>query len=193
MAALLEADIKGVLTAKEARGKGLSKRQLRKLVDGGKLERVSRGIYAPADAWTDELCVIHTRCPSAVFSHDEAFYYHGLVDREPLLHTITVYSGFNAHRLKASGNVKVYSVKKELLDVGRIAVVDAFGNEIPIYDLERTICDALRSRSSIEAQDFTSILKSYASRADKNLNKMMGYAKLFRVDNVARRYFEVLL
>ena len=36
-----------------------------------------------------------------VFSHDEAFYYYGLTDREPLVHTLTIYSGYNVHRLKA--------------------------------------------------------------------------------------------
>ena len=131
--------------------------------------------------------------PLSFFSHDEAFYYHDLVDREPMRHTITVYSGFNAHRLKASCNLKVYSVKKELLEVGKTAVTDNLGKEIPMYDLERSVCDAFRSRNSIEAQDFNSILKSYVKRADKNLNLLMEYAKLFRVDNVARRYLEVLL
>ncbi len=193
MTTFLEAKIKGVVTTKEAKSKGLSKQQLRDFVDSNKLERVGHGMYAPADAWVDELYIIHKRCPTAVFSHDEAFYYHELVDREPMLHTITVYSGFNAHRLKAQGNLKVYSVKKELLGVGKTTVVDSLGNKIPMYNLERTICDALRSRNSIEAQDFNTILKSYVARADKDLNKMMEYAKLFRVDNVARRYFEVLL
>ena len=31
--------------------------------------------------------VLHQRCPKAVFSHDEAFYYHDLTDSEPMIHT----------------------------------------------------------------------------------------------------------
>lgn len=72
---------------------------------------------------------------------------------EPLIHTLTVYSGYNAHRIKAAG-CKVYSVKKALLNMGRIMVLDNCGNEIPMYDLERTVCDIARSRNSIEVQDF---------------------------------------
>ena len=193
MTTLLEANINSIVTTKEAKSKGLTKQQLRELVSDKKLDRVGHGLYAPADAWIDELYLLHRRCPSAVFSHDEAFYYHGLIDREPLQHTLTVYSGFNAHRLKASSNVKVYSVKKELLDVGKIAITDFLGNDIPMYNLERTICDALRGRNSIEAQDFSSILKTYVAMPNKDINKLMEYAKLFRVNNVARRYFEVLL
>ncbi len=193
MTTLLQANINNVVTTKEAKSKGLTKQRLRELVDDNKLERVGHGLYAPADAWVDELYIIHKRCSSAVFSHDEAFYHYGLIDREPMKHTLTVYSGFNAHRLKASDNVKVYSVKKELLDVGKITITDSLGNDIPMYNLERTICDALRSRNSIEAQDFNSILKTYATMPNKDLNKLMEYAKLFRVDKIARRYFEVLL
>ena len=126
------------------------------------------------------------------FSHDEAFYYYGLTDREPLVQTLTIYSGYNVHRLKEDG-YKVYTVKKELLDVGKRTVKSNQGNEIPMYDLERTICDLVRSRSSIEIQDFNAVLKAYVGRKDKDLNKLMKYAKLFRVDKIIRNYMEVLL
>ena len=56
-------------------------------------ENVSHGIYTKKDTWIGELFILHQRCPNAVFSHDEAFYYHGLTDREPLVPTLTVYSG----------------------------------------------------------------------------------------------------
>ena len=158
-----------------------------------KFEQVGHGIYASRDEWVDELYILHQRCPKAVFSHDEAFYYHGLTDREPLVHTITIYSGYNAHRLVADGSCKVYTVKKELLNIGKNIVTDNDGNEIPMYDLERTICDLVRNRNSIEVQEFQSALKGYVTRKDKNLNRLMEYAQLFRVHNVIRKYMEVLL
>ena len=52
-------------------------------------------------------------------------------------------SGYNAHRLKVDGRCKVYTMKKELLNVGKIAVQDNDGHQIPMYDLERTICDLI--------------------------------------------------
>ena len=110
-----------------------------------------------------------------------------------MIHTLTTYSGYNSHRLTADGKCRVYTVKKELVDVGKTIVSDNFGNDIPMYDLERTVCDLIRSRSSVEVQDFNAVLKSYISRKDKNLNRLMEYAKLFRVHNVVRKYMEVLL
>ena len=107
------------------------------------LQAVRKGIYVDEMTWIDELYLLHQRCPNAVLSHDETLYCHELLDREPLLHTLTIYSGYNAHRLKVDGRCKVYTMKKELLNVGKIAVQDNDGHKIPMYDLERTICDLI--------------------------------------------------
>ncbi len=68
-----------------------------------------------------------------------------------------------------------------------------FSNSVMAYDMERTICDIIRSRKDIEIQVFTDALKMYARRKDKNLNILMRYAQQFRVQNILRRYLEVLL
>ena len=78
-------------------------------------ENVSHGIYTKKDSGIDELFILHQRCSNAVFSHDEAFYYHGLTEREPLVPTLTVYSGYNTHRLTMNGKYKVYTVKKNYI------------------------------------------------------------------------------
>ena len=84
------------LTPRIAGKSGISKFKFYKYVRENGLEPVSRGVYSTGADWVDELYVLHKRCPNAVFSHDEAFYYHGLTDREPFVHTLTIYSGYNA-------------------------------------------------------------------------------------------------
>lgn len=147
------------ITPEIAKKNGISIYKFYKYVRENGLEAVSRGIYPVSSDWIDELYVLHQRCPNAVFSHDESFYYHGLSDREPMIHTLTIYSGYNAHRLKANENCKVYTVKRELLDVGKDMVKDYEGNTIPMYNLERTICDLIRSRSNIEITIFPEKIK----------------------------------
>lgn len=177
-----------------AKENGISKWKFYKYIkDNDGVEKVSRGIYANKDTWVDNLYVLHQRCPKAVFSHDEAFYYHDLCDREPIVNTLTIYSGYNAHRLKASANCKVYTVKKELLDVGKIMVKDNYGNQVPMYNLERTIVDLIRSRSTIEINEFVTVLKTYSRRRDKDLHLLLEYAELFHVSKMVRQYMEVLL
>lgn len=176
----------------DAAKSGISKDSFYRYVNKHNMERIGHGIYVREDSWEDELFVLHKRCPRAVFSHEEALYYHDLTDREPVKHVLTIYTGYNTKRLVESG-CKVYTIKKDLLDMGKIMVKDSFGNEIPVYDLERTICDIVRSRRNIESQDLNSALKIYVRRKDKDLNKLMAYAKNFRVDKIISRYMEVLL
>lgn len=152
------------LTPDVARKCGISKSKFYQYIYNNELQQISHGIYVREDQWVDELYILHQRCSNAVFSHDEAFYYHGLTDREPLIHTLTIYSGYNAHRLIADGGCKVYTVKKELLDLGKTMGTDNLGNQIPMYDLERTICDLMRHRNGIEVQEFYSVLKAYVAK-----------------------------
>ena len=185
-------DESGLLLTKVAMDAGVTKYDLYNYIEENKYERVAHGMYVAPDAWEDENYIISLRCPKAVISHDEALYYYGLVDREPFKHTITIYTGYGTARLIKDG-IKVYTVKKELLDVGKTEVISSFGHKIPMYNLERAICDLIRSRSSFEIQDFQTALKSYLKKKDKDLNLLMEYAKLFHIDKRVREYMEVLL
>ena len=46
-----------------------------------------------------------------------------------------------------------------------------FGHDVHVYDMERTICDIVRSRSNVEMQTFQNALKQYAHRKDKDLRR----------------------
>ena len=182
----------GIIQTADVVADGISKFDYYRYLKQNNFEKIAPGMYAKSDAWPDELAIIKKRCPQAVISHDEALYFYGLVDREPERPTFTIYSGYNVGRLKANG-YKTFYVKKELLDLGRITVKDVNGTEVNMYDLERTICDLVRSRSSFEIQDFTTALKAYVKRKDKNLSKLFEYADAFKIKNVLRKYLEVLL
>lgn len=185
-------DETGMLITADVLKAGFTKTQLYSFIKENNYEQVSHGVYVTPDAWADENLVISLRCSEAVFSHDEALYYYGLIDREPMQPTITIYSGYGTSRLVKDG-IKVYTVKRALLDLGKTMIVNSYGHRIPMYDLERTICDLVRSRSQFEIQDYQTALRTYILRKDKDLNKLMKYAKLLRVETKIREYMEVML
>lgn len=182
----------GVLVIKNFKESSISRQALYDLVKKYSMEKIGPGIYITPETLEDEVYTLLLRCPKGIASHEDALYYYGLMDREPLMHTLTIYSGYNPTRLRNDG-YRIYTVKKELLDLGKKIVTNQFGHKIPMYDLERTICDLVRSRSHFEIQDFNYALKSYAQRQDKNLYLLMKYAKAFRIENIIRNYMEVLL
>ena len=171
---------------------GITKPVFYNYVHSKELERVAHGIYLSKDAWVDSMYLLHLRFSHAVFSHETALFFHDLTDREPLQYTVTVKTGYNPTNLKEEG-VQVFTIKVELHEVGLTTLQTPFGHDVPVYDMERTICDLLRSRSRIEKQAIRDALRIYASRRNKNLRTLMRYAELFRVEKILRPYLEVLL
>ncbi|AWW28119.1 MULTISPECIES: type IV toxin-antitoxin system AbiEi family antitoxin domain-containing protein [unclassified Acetobacterium] len=185
-------DHDGIVQTSQVVAEGISKPVFYDYVKAKKLEQVAHGVYASADAWTDSLYLIHIRSKQAIFSHETALFLHDLTVRELAPYSITVKTGYNPTRLKEDG-IQVYTVKPELHPVGCTSAQTPFGHTVPVYDMERTICDLIRSRKGIEIQIFQDAIKQYVGRKDKNLRTLMQYASLFRVEKILRQYLEVLL
>ena len=175
----------GMLRTAQVVSAGISKPVFYDYVHSRELERVAHGIYLSKDAWVDAMYLLHLRVEQAVFSHETALFFHDLTDREPLEYTVTVKTGYNPSKLKAEG-VQVFTIKAELHGVGLTTAQTPFGHTVPVYDLERTICDLLRSRNNMEMQTFQGALKMYARRKDKDLRTLMRYAGMFRVEKILR-------
>lgn len=182
----------GLLQTNQVVTAGISKSVFYQYIKSRKLERIAHGIYISDEAWIDGMYLLHLRCGQAVFSHESALFFHDLTDREPSAYSITVKTGYNPSKLKEDG-IRVFTIKKELHDIGLTTALTPFGHTVPIYDMERTICDLIRSRRNIEMQTFQDALKQYSRRKDKNLRVLMKYATLFHVEKILRQYLEVLL
>lgn len=182
----------GMLQTAQVIASGIVKPIFYEYVKEKNLQQVAHGIYVSEDAWVDAMFLLYLRCNQAVFSHESALFFHDLTDREPSKYSVTVRRGYSPTRLKAEG-LSVYTMKPELFDVGLSSGQTPFGHTVPVYDMERTICDLLRSRSRIEIQTFQGALKAYARRKDKNLRALMQYAGMFKVEKILRQYLEVLL
>jgi len=182
----------GLLLTRTAEIAGIPRQYLTLFVKSGKLERIAQGIYLSSDAYDDEMYCIQARCNRAVFSHETALFLHDLTDRDPIQFCVTIPAGYNGTNLRTAG-VKVYSVKKELHLVGLSERKTQHGRTIKTYDLERTICDIVRSRSQIDIGILTEALKRYSKRKDKSISTLMDYGDLFGIKKMLRQYMEVLL
>jgi len=182
----------GIIETNTASKYGISKAILSKLCSEGKLSRIAMGQYILPDEMQDELYSLSKRSQKIIFSHETALFLHGISDRTPFEHTITAPSNcVPSPILKAE--CKVYYIKPELFDLGKIELTTPAGNPVPVYDMERTICDVIRSRNRIGSETFISALRAYAESKRKNLNRLNDYSQRMRLSNVVRRYLEVLL
>lgn len=182
----------GYLSVTEAQKLGISRTYVQEYISANGFVRVARGLYKAADAWTDDLYIIALKNEKAVYSFDTALMLNGLTEREPEEIFVTVSRAYNASHLRGMGIV-VNHVRDEWVDLGRTVAKTTYGNEVAVYDMERTICDILRVKDKKDPQTFTYAIKEYVKSASKNLTRLMKYAKEFGVENELRQYMEVLL
>jgi predicted transcriptional regulator of viral defense system len=182
----------GVLTPKQAKAAGISHTSVMRAVKSGKLERVAHGVYEAVDEPDDPMYAFQVTKHRVVFSHDTALFLHGLTDRDPLSYSVTVPTGYNTKTLKEFGCV-VFSIKRELYEVGLCKIKTSTGHGLKAYNPERTLCDCLRSRSRMDAEVVTEAIKRYSRRKDRKIDLLTEYAGQFGVRKILRPYLEALL
>lgn len=183
---------KGIIDLKAVLELGMSKAGFYSYARDNALIRVGHGVYASKEAWIDPLYLLHLRSKQVVFSHETALYLNGMTDREPIHYSVTVKRGYNPSRLGTDGIV-VYTVKEELHELGLTQIKTSFDHLVPVYNVERTLCDIVKNRNKMDMQSFQDALKAYSLKKEKNLRRLMQYAKSFRLENVLKPYLEVLL
>jgi predicted transcriptional regulator of viral defense system len=185
-------DGNGYLRADEVIVHGISRTCLSEYVKKRNLERVARGVYCSDEAWPDALFLLGIKNKEMSFSHETALHIHGLMEREPAKVTVTIKTGYNASHLRNQG-VRVYTVSRELFVLGITTAQTAYGNVVSVYDRERTICDIIKAKDKMDIQVFQTALKEYMSSSGKHLPNLMRYAVAMRIEEIVRRYTEVML
>ncbi len=171
---------------------GIPRKYLQRLIFEGKLEMCKRGVYVAIDAIEDEMFAMQKKYLKIIYSHETALFIHNLSERTPFEYSATVPSGY-----KVVSNVaerfKIYYIKKELHELGVVSTNSSFGNQIRVYNIERTICDIIKSRSRIDIQILNKALRRYVKIKSSDYSLLMDYAKKLKIETVLKNYLEVIL
>lgn len=165
---------------------------LHKMVKEGSLEKVDRGIYVSKDSIEDEMFAMQKKYSKLIYSHETALFINGLSDRTSFEYSACVPSGYKVVD-KISEKFKIYYIKKSIHQLGVESYKSSFGNPIRVYNIERTICDILRSRSRIDVQILNDALKRFVKLKTMDYSLLMQYAKELNIESTVRHYLEVLL
>ena len=181
----------GILSAKEARDKGIQSWYLAKMTRAGELERVGRGIYYdPTFESYDEQYFFQLLNQVCIYSYQSALYLHQLTDRLPFIDEVTVYQGYNAWRIK--DQVSVHWVSKKHYPIGVTEVKTPMGNPVRVYNKERTLCDILRDRKKQDPEIFSKAFHLYLRQEDKDIWKLRDFAMIFGVEEALEEVLEVI-
>ncbi|MGF6990871.1 putative transcriptional regulator of viral defense system [Lachnospiraceae bacterium PF1-21] len=182
----------GTVTTSMVRSAGIARQYLRQLVERGNLEKVARGVYILPLVWEDELVNLQYRFKKGVFSKETALFLHDLTDRTPLAYTMTFPENYNLTKVKAAG-VNTNRAKGKYYSLGVERMKSPAGNEVFVYNIEKTLCDILRPRSGVENSVIAEAFKRYSTSREKNVPLLSEYARKLKVEERIRAYLEVLL
>lgn len=182
----------GTLVTSELTEKNIPRIYLAKMMKLDKIIKIKRGVYAAPDAIEDEMYYMQKKYSKIIYSHETALYLLNLSDRTPLEYSITVPSSY-----KVVSNLReemsIYYIKDDLHQLGAISYTNNFGNEIKIYNLERTICDLLRSRNRMDIEIVNKAMKAYVRKKETNYKLLYDYSTKLNIEGVVQKYMELLI
>ena len=182
----------GMITSTQVTEAGIPRRCLSSMVHNGLLVRVERGVYTLPETWEDELFILQWRFSRGIFSHETALYLHAMTDRTPSRYTMTFPFGYNPGNVLKRGVVaKVAS--EETYPLGIMTLPSPSGNSLKVYDIERTLCDMVRTRHKADIQIVNQAMRMYAGSREKDIGRLMDYAQRLRVKPKILAYMEILL
>ncbi len=166
---------------------------IKEFLDQGKITKLERGVYLRKNGKDDVLFRTQLKYKGIIYSHETAMRLHGFLKKVPDdTVSVTVKTGINPTKLKDRG-LKVYTIKEDMMDVGLVSVKTKFGNSVKTYSLERTICDILRSRNSINDAVFGAALNEYIRSPKYDEEALVEMAQMFHVGKILSNYKKVII
>ena len=185
----------GILRSSEAREFGINPKTLSDMVKEGLLVKEGWGLYRLAELeppGNSDIVYVCQRAPDAVICLISALAFYGLTTQIP-------YRVFIALPRKNKKNPRIEYPPIEVVWLGHgpyragIENKDIDGFNIPIYDREKTIADCFKFRNKIGKDVAVEALRDYIRSGDRNISKLMEYARIDRVGKIMLPYIEALV
>lgn len=184
----------GIMSTRQAISSGIHPRKLYAMRDNGILEKISRGWYRLADMpplSDPDLVTVALKIPKGVVCLISALSFHEITTQVPHEVNIALAKGIKKPRLEHPP-IRVYRFLGDAYTEGvESHLID--GVPVHIYCVEKTLADCFKFRNKIGQDVAIEALRLSWQSKNLDLNELLRYAKICRVDNVMRPYLEALL
>lgn len=180
----------GYITSKLITSLGIHRMYLNILQKEKVIEKVANGVYMDVNKLEDFYYVFSISTPNVVFSHMMALYFYGLSIKAPTeQYDITVYNNYFNYKIK---NHNVFYVSKDIYNLGLTEIETPAGNKVKSYDIERSICDIIRSKKRMDIEHMKYSVKEYLKRKDKDLIKLSDYAEKMSIKEEVMDFVSIM-
>ncbi len=168
----------GLVKASDIDALGVDYRRVLKFVDEGYLIRVKSGYYTTKYFECDEDQWIYKLFgEDGILTMESALYVYGYLKDRPYKWSIAINKNTSKSRFNIDYPiVEPYYTEPEVLEIG-VTEADFAGAKMKIYTKERLICDFLKYQEKVDREDFKKGVWAYIMDENKDVAKLMEYAK----------------
>ena len=183
----------GVLRPRDLKSVGVPRVYLKQLVDRGELLKTGRGLYVVAGAPLTEnhsLAEAAKLSPKGVICLLSALRFHGLTTENPAEVWIAIPRGTRPPK-STNPALRVVTLSDEMMTEGiKRHVIQ--GVTVPVYSVAKTVADCFRFRNRIGVNIAVEALRDAWRNKQATSEELWHFAKVCRVLNVMRPYFDSL-
>ena len=176
----------GYITSKELDMFDIHRMYLSIMQEKELIKKVATGIYIDTNKIEDNYYVFGLSMPNIIYSHMTALYFHGLsIEASTDVYDITVKRSYNSVHLRKHN---VFYVDNDIYELGLVEVETPIGNKVKAYDVERCICDIIRSKNRMDSEYIKHSVREYIKRKDKDFVKLSSYAEKLGIKDSVMNY-----
>jgi predicted transcriptional regulator of viral defense system len=181
----------GYLTKKEIRTEK-QRYQLRRLTEEKIVKRIKPGLFFLEEAIVSKTMIdVERIVPEGVLCYYSAWFHYGLTTQIPQQYHVAIIKNRRV-KLPDFPPIQLHYWQEKYVLLGKeYQVIENL--RIPISDLEKSVCDAVKFRNKIGIDVCAEILQNYLARKDRDLTKLMRYAKNMRIGNIMQTYVTIQL
>lgn len=184
----------GLLRMSVAIRSGIHRDTLKRMVERGDLQKISRGLYQLVEALPPthpDLAAVAAKVPSGIICLISALSFHELTTQIP--HEVYLAIGRNSEPPRIDyPPVRVFRFSGRAFTEG-VETHDMGPVSVQLYSREKTIADCFKYRNKIGLDTCLEALKMYKQQRRYDVDAILRHAATCRVDKVMRPYIEAIL
>lgn len=184
----------GLMRSRDAHAYGFPRMALSKLARQGKLTRLSRGLYAPADRQTSEhttLAEVTSKYPNTLVCLLSALQFHNLTTQSPFEVWVAIANKARVPKMDYPP-LRVVRFSGEALTAG-VQKYQVDGATVRVTNVAKTVADCFKYRNKIGLDVALEALREAWRGKSVTMDDLWHYAQICRVSNVMRPYLESLV
>ena len=163
--------------------------QLKKMIDTGMVVKLKSGLYCMQQfGITEQNKEVAQIIPSGVLCLFSAWQYFGLTIHNPFEYHIAI-NREKKIRIPSYPPIKIYRWSEKFYKLGIIET-----DSIKIYDIEKSVCDAVRFRNKVGMDIAIEVVRNYVRRREsRNFDKLAKYSRELRIEKIMQNFIMPML